>query len=117
MLIVLKFVTKNVFFYEFDNETELLIYRSLQIEIKYQTFLYLMSDKTELENVNCIEICDEKFYFFYEFDNETELLIYRSLQIEIKYQRFLYLMSHETELENVNSINICYDFFLCSHDN
>ena len=47
------------FIYEFDNETELLIYRSLQIEIKYQTFLYLMSDQTdqtELENVNFINI-------------------------------------------------------------
>jgi hypothetical protein len=47
MLIALKFVTKNVFFHEFDNEAELLIYRSLQIEIKYQTFLYLKSDQTE----------------------------------------------------------------------
>ena len=48
-----------MFFYEFDNETELLIYRSLKIEIKYQTFLYLKSDETdqtELENVNFINI-------------------------------------------------------------
>jgi hypothetical protein len=53
-------------FYEFDNETELLINRSLQIKIKYQTFLwgilYLMSDQTdqgELEIVNFINICSE----------------------------------------------------------
>ena len=37
MLILLELVTKNVFFYEFDNETELLIYRSLQIKIKYRS--------------------------------------------------------------------------------
>ena len=46
MLILLEFVTK-IFFYEFDNETELLIYRSLQIEIKFQTLLYLNSDETD----------------------------------------------------------------------
>jgi hypothetical protein len=74
MLILLEFVTKNVFFYEFDNETELLIYRSLQIEIKYQTFLYLNSDETdetELENVNFINICSDFFYVAMT----TELLI------------------------------------------
>jgi hypothetical protein len=52
-----------MFFYAFDNETELLIYSSLQIEIKFQTFLYLKSDETdetELENVNFINICYEK---------------------------------------------------------
>ena len=37
----------KIFFYEFDNETELLIYRSLQIEIKFQTLLYLNSDETD----------------------------------------------------------------------
>ena len=61
MLILLEFVTK-IFFYEFDNETELLIYRSLQIKIKYQTFLYFISDQTdqtELEIVNFINICSE----------------------------------------------------------
>ena len=65
MLILLEFVTKNCFFYEFDNKTELLIYRSLQIEVKFQTFLYLKSDETdetELENVNFINICSEFFF-------------------------------------------------------
>jgi hypothetical protein len=74
MLILLEFVTKNCFFYEFDNKTELLIYRSLQIEVKFQTFLYLKSDETdetELENVNFINIC---FDFFY-VAMTTELLI------------------------------------------
>ena len=60
MLILLEFVTKMLF-YEFDNETELFIYRSLQIKIEYQTFLYLMSDQTELENVNSINICYDFF--------------------------------------------------------
>jgi hypothetical protein len=71
MLIVLKFVTKFFFYYEFDNETKLLIYRFLQIENKYQTFLYLMSDQTELENVNSINIC----YDFFYVAMTTELLI------------------------------------------
>ena len=55
-----------MFFYEFDNETELLIYKSLKIEIKYQTFLYLKSDETdqtELENVNFINIWSESFVY------------------------------------------------------
>ena len=50
------------FFYEFDNDTELLIYRSLEIKIKFQTFLYLMPDQidqTELEIVNFINIGSE----------------------------------------------------------
>ena len=62
MLILLEFLSKNVFFYEFDNETELLIYRSIQIIIKYETFLFLMSDqtyRTELEIVNFINIYSE----------------------------------------------------------
>ena len=71
MLILLEFVTKNVFFYAFDNETELLIYRTLQIEIKFQTLLYLNSDETELENVNFINICSDFFYVALT----TELLI------------------------------------------
>ena len=56
-----------MFFYAFDNETELLIYSSLQIEIKFQTFLYLKSDETdetELENVNFINICYEKWFVY-----------------------------------------------------
>ena len=60
-----------MFFYGFDNETELLIYRSLQIEIKFQTLLYLNSDETELENVNFINICSDFFYVAMT----TELLI------------------------------------------
>ena len=32
MLILLEFVAKNVFFYYFDNKTEFLINRSLQVE-------------------------------------------------------------------------------------
>ena len=32
MLILLAFVTKNVFFLNFDNKTEILINRSLQVE-------------------------------------------------------------------------------------
>ena len=46
----------------FENETELLIYRSFQINIKNQTFWYLLSDQidqTELEIVNFINICSE----------------------------------------------------------
>ena len=56
-----------MFFYEFDNETELLIYRSLQIKIKYQTFLYFISDQTdqtELEIVNFINICSENWFVY-----------------------------------------------------
>ena len=63
-----------MFFYAFDNETELLIYSYLQIEIKFQTFLYLKSDETdetELENVNFINICSDFFYVAMT----TELLI------------------------------------------
>ena len=63
-----------MFFYAFDNETELLIYSYLQIEIKFQTFLYLKSDETdetELENVNFINICSDLFYVAMT----TELLI------------------------------------------
>ena len=40
-----------MFFYEFYNDTELLLNMSLQIKIKYQTFLcgilYLMSGQTD----------------------------------------------------------------------
>ena len=63
-----------MFFYAFENETELLIYSSLQIEIKFQTFLYLKSDETdetELENVYFINICSDFFYVAMT----TELLI------------------------------------------
>ena len=63
-----------MFFYAFDNETELLIYSSLQVEIKFQTFLYLKSDETdetELENVNFINICSD----FCCVAMTTELLI------------------------------------------
>ena len=59
-----------MFFYAFDNDTELLIYSSLQIEIKFQTFLYLKSDETdetELENVNFINICSD--FFLCSHDN------------------------------------------------
>ena len=59
-----------MFFYAFENETELLIYSSLQIEIKFQTFLYLKSDETdetELENVNFINICSD--FFLCSHDN------------------------------------------------
>ena len=80
MLILLKFVTKNVFFYEFDNETELLMNRSLHIKIKYQTFLceifHLMSDQTdhtEVEIVYFINICSENRFFYVAMT--TELLI------------------------------------------
>ena len=63
-----------MFFYAFDNETELLIYSSLQVEIKFQTILYLKSDETdetELENVNFINICSD----FFCVAMTTELLI------------------------------------------
>jgi hypothetical protein len=62
-----------MFFYEFDNETELLIYRSLQIKIKYQTFLYFISDQTdqtELEIVNFINICSENWFVYVAMTTE-----------------------------------------------
>ena len=46
MLILLEFVTKNVFFYYFDNKTEFLINRSLQLNV-------ILNRENKISGVTC----------------------------------------------------------------